>query len=164
MYLDLHEVIECPGAGKRFSCELDAQRLSFPALVRFDDAVTASGEVKNSAGVLHVTAEVSAQMTVLCDRCTAAFRTQKLLPVDVVLAEGAEDSEDPTVYPLEGDGVDIASLLETCFILEQETRFLCSSECRGLCPDCGKNLNDGPCGCRKPMDPRMAVLGQLLDK
>ena len=33
----------------------------------------------------------------------------------------------------------------------------------GLCEHCGKNLNDGPCGCPKEIDPRMAVLEQLLD-
>ena len=45
-----------------------------------------------------------------------------------------------------------------------ETKFLCSEDCKGLCPRCGKNLNLGPCGCRKEPDPRFAVLEQLLDK
>ena len=34
----------------------------------------------------------------------------------------------------------------------------------GVCPECGKNLNEGPCSCRKKPDPRLAVLEQLLDK
>ena len=37
-------------------------------------------------------------------------------------------------------------------------------DCKGLCSTCGKNLNLGPCGCRKQIDPRFAVLEQLLDK
>jgi uncharacterized protein len=54
-------------------------------------------------------------------------------------------------------------VLTTLFILDMDTKFLCREDCAGLCPQCGKNLNDGPCGCKKPRDPRMAVLEQLLD-
>ena len=74
-----------------------------------------------------------------------------------------EDDEDDTLFPLEGDGIDVSSVLETCFILQTDMRFLCRPDCRGLCPRCGKNLNDGPCGCTEDVDPRLAVLGQLLD-
>jgi uncharacterized protein len=42
-------------------------------------------------------------------------------------------------------------------------RFLCDEECKGLCSRCGKNLNDGPCDCKKEIDPRMAALLQLLE-
>jgi uncharacterized protein len=45
-----------------------------------------------------------------------------------------------------------------------ETKFLCREDCKGLCARCGKNLNLGPCGCGKEIDPRFAVLEQLLDK
>ena len=44
------------------------------------------------------------------------------------------------------------------------TVLLRREDCKGLCPSCGKNLNLGPCACRKPVDPRFAVLEQLLDK
>jgi len=79
------------------------------------------------------------------------------------LAEDAEDADADDVFPLDGDGVDVTDLLETCFIIATETQHLCRPDCKGLCPVCGKNLNNGPCGCKKQTDPRMAVLGQLLD-
>ncbi|MFR3289705.1 MAG: YceD family protein [Lachnospiraceae bacterium] len=45
------------------------------------------------------------------------------------------------------------------------TRSISAGEdCRGVCPECGKDLNEGPCSCRKKADPRLAVLEQLLDK
>ena len=55
-------------------------------------------------------------------------------------------------------------ILETSLILDMETKFRCREDCKGLCDTCGANLNLGPCGCRKPRDPRFAVLEQLLDK
>ena len=51
--------------------------------------------------------------------------------------------DDPELFTLEGDGIDLSEVLETCFILDMETKFLCKEDCKGLCPTCGKNLNLG---------------------
>lgn len=163
MFLDLHEIIEMPGGRAPFRCELDRERLRFASLVRFDGPVTAEGAVKNTAGILQLTAVVEADMTVRCDRCTAEFPKHLSESVEAVLKADPDDDDYEDLFPLEGDGVDVSDVLETCVILNMDTKFLCSEECRGLCPDCGRNLNEGPCGCAKKIDPRMAVLGQLLD-
>ena len=76
----------------------------------------------------------------------------------------AEDSEEAEAFCLQGEELDIDDLLETAFILDMESKSLCRPDCKGLCPKCGKDLNDGPCGCRPDIDPRLAVLEQLLDK
>lgn len=165
MFLDLHEIIETPGGQVSFQCELDRQRLDFPALAGFHGAVAAAGMVKNTAGILELSATVEADMTVRCDRCSAEFSQRLSVPVTATLKADPEREEDDyeELFPLEGDGLDVSDLLETCFILNTEQKFLCRPECKGLCPTCGRNLNDGPCGCGKEPDPRMAVLGQLLD-
>ena len=163
MFLDLHEIIETPGGRVPFRCELDRERLRFPALVRFGGPVTAEGAVKNTAGILELTAVVEADMTVRCDRCTGEYQKRVSERVEAVLKADAEDDDYEELFPLDGDGVDVSDVLETCFILNMDTKFLCREDCRGLCPDCGRNLNDGPCGCTKKIDPRMAVLGRLLD-
>ena len=163
MYLDLHEIIEVPGGHVPFRCRLDSERLAFPDLVAFSGDVTAQGQVKNTAGILTLTADVEADMTVRCDRCAREFQ-RKLTPhFEATLQADAEDADSEDVFPLEGDGIDVSDVAETLFILDLDNKFLCRDDCKGLCPDCGKNLNDGPCDCKKQMDPRMAVLGQLLD-
>ena len=149
MFLDLHEIIEVPGGEVPFRCRLDSDRLWFPALSHFDGEVTASGKVKNTAGILELTAIVEADMTVCCDRCTALFSERLSVPVSATLKADAEEEDYADLFPLEGDGVDVSDVLETCFILNMDMKFLCSEDCRGLCPDCGKNLNEGPCGCKK---------------
>ena len=163
MWLDLREIIEVPGASVPFETELDPLRLQTPSIRGFRGPVTAGGSVTNSAGLLKLAARVRADMECLCDRCGAAFDREKLLETDVILSADMEDEDEAVVFPLEGDGIDPAQVLETCFILETESKLLCRPDCRGLCSACGKNLNDGPCGCEEPKDPRFAVLGQLLD-
>ncbi|MBP5322006.1 MAG: DUF177 domain-containing protein [Kiritimatiellae bacterium] len=38
---------------------------------------------------------------------------------------------------------------------------ICRESCKGLCPKCGKNLNDGPCGCRAESEDCWAGLDAL---
>ena len=89
-----------------------------------------------------------------------------VIPLDVVLVEelSNEDSEDERVFPVEADAVDLEEVVRTVFVLNLDSKMLCKPDCKGLCCQCGKNLNDGPCDCQKEPDPRFAALRQLLDK
>lgn len=162
MRLELREIIEVPGASVPFSCELETDRLGFPAIVRYEGKPHAEGRVFNEAGVLRLEGFITADMLCICDRCGSEFRRQKRTELAAVIVEDAGD--DPELFTLDGDGIELDEIISTLFILDMETKFLCAEDCKGLCPTCGKNLNDGPCGCRKQTDPRFAVLEQLLDK
>lgn len=163
MKLNLRDIIETPGGRVPFTCALDTERLTHPSVARYAGAPRAVGEVVNTAGVLHVRATVEADMICLCDRCGGEFESTKTLPVHAV-AVAEEEPENPEAFTLDGDWLDVGEILETAFILDMETKFLCSEDCRGICPTCGKNLNEGPCSCPKKSDPRLAVLERLLDK
>ena len=163
MRLDLREIIFVPGASVPFDCELETERLDFPAVKAYRAKPRAHGRVYNEAGVLHLEGELTAEMTCYCDRCGAEFDSVKDMPFDAIIVE-EENEEYPEYFVLEGNEIDLDEILSTCLILDMETKFLCSEDCKGLCSRCGKNLNLGPCGCRKEPDPRFAVLEQLLDK
>ena len=163
MKLDLREIIEVPGASKHFDCALETERLDFPAVKSYKARPHASGRVYNEAGVLHLEGTLTAEMTCVCDRCGAEFDSVKELPLNATIVE-EESEEFPELFVLDGNDLDLDEVLSTCFILDMETKFLCREDCKGLCARCGKNLNLGPCGCGKEIDPRFAVLEQLLDK
>ena len=163
MWLDLRKIIESPGASRSFAVTLDPEHLSDPAIRGFKVPPEARGEVVNTAGLLNLRGTLTAEMTCVCDRCGTAFDREKVLSLDVPLAADVSDEASPEVFAIEGDGIDVSEVAETCFILDMEQKVLCRDDCKGLCPTCGKNLNDGPCGCTKPGDPRLAVLSRLLD-
>ena len=163
MQLDLRKILDNPGASAEFECELDTQRLDFPSVAGYASAPKAHGRVFNEAGIIRLTGEITADMICICDRCGEEFESEKTTAADAVLAH-EESDDNPDLFVIEGDVVDVEDVLSTCFILDMETKFLCREDCKGLCPTCGRNLNLGPCGCRKQPDPRFAVLEQLLDK
>jgi uncharacterized protein len=163
MRLNLREIIEIPGASVPFECELANDGLDFPSIEKYVTAPHAVGRVANEAGVLHLTGELTAEMLCICDRCCSEFASTKVTELDATIVED-NTGDDPELFVLDGDEIDLDEILSTLFILDMETKFLCSPDCKGLCPTCGKNLNFGPCTCRKQIDPRFAVLEQLLDK
>ena len=163
MLLDLRELIANPVVRKPFRLELEEDRLDFPAVKAYLDPPLAEGIITNEAGILHLRGTITADMLCICDRCGQEFESTKETAVDAVLVGEDEDHDNPGVFPLQGTEVDAQDVLTTCFILDMETRFLCREDCKGLCARCGRNLNLGPCGCGKEIDPRFAVLEQLLD-
>ena len=163
MFLNLREIIEMPGGSVPFECELSVGRLDFPSIKGYEAPPHAVGRVYNEAGVLHLTGTVKAAMSCWCDRCGTEFRKLKATELSAVIVEDNPE-DDPELFVLEGDGVELDEILETLFILDMDTKFLCREDCRGLCSRCGKNLNLGECTCKKQIDPRFAVLEQLLDK
>jgi len=163
MRLNLREIIEIPGGHVPFDCELDTDGLDFASIEEYKSKPHAVGRVYNEAGVLNLEGSIEAELLCICDRCSGTFESTKTTQLHVTIVE-EDDGDDPEYFALEGDEIDLDEILSTCFILDMETKFLCDEDCKGLCSSCGKNLNLGPCECRKQIDPRFAVLEQLLDK
>lgn len=166
MQLGLSKIIECPGASVPFSTSVDLSDLQFGTCYPVSEPVLASGVVRNTAGVLVMQGSITTTLHGVCDRCASDFDSGLELPIDVVLVTelSNEDSEDEWVFPLEGDSADLEDIVRTVLVLNMDSQLLCKEDCKGLCCRCGRNLNDGPCGCQKELDPRFAALRQLLDK
>ena len=166
MLLGLAKIIECPGASVDFSVRVNLSDLCYGVTHPVSEPVKAVGKVRNTAGVLVMTGEISTTIHGTCDRCAADFDRDVLIPIDVVLVTemANEENEDEWVFPLEGDSADLDDIVRTVFVLNLDSKLLCKDDCAGLCCRCGKNLNDGPCNCQKELDPRFAALKQLLEK
>ena len=166
MLLDLSKIIDCPGSSVSFSTSVDLSDLQYGESFPVSEPVLASGAVRNTAGVLVMTGQVTTTIHGVCDRCAGDFDEALNIPIDVVLVTelSDEDNEDEWVFPLEGNSADLEDIVRTVFVLNMGSKLLCRPDCKGLCCRCGKNLNDGPCGCQKEIDPRFAALKQLLNK
>ena len=102
----------------------------------------------------------------MCDRCASEFTRAVQIPIHAVLVseEELEQAEDEWVFGIHDGCADLTDIITTAFVLNMDSQLLCRPDCKGVCFRCGKNLNEGPCGCRKEPDSRFAVLQQLLDK
>lgn len=164
MRLDLRPIIHQPGASIPFSFSLDLSKEDFFGEQPIQEPVQVSGAVTNVAGMLVLEGEAVSRLEHICDRCMTPFRREKTVKLSNLLAETLEGEEDEELILLEDGMADIGELAYTAFILNMDTKHLCSEDCKGLCPGCGVDLNQEPCRCRKQPDPRWAALQQLLDK
>ena len=166
MLLGLSKIIDCPGQSLPFSVSVDLSDLCYGVSYPVSEPVLAQGTVRNTAGVLMMEGQVSTTIHGICDRCASPFDRKVSFPIEVVLVTelANEENEDEWVFPLEGDSADLDDIVRTVFVLNLDSKLLCKEDCKGLCPQCGKNLNDGPCNCQKELDPRFAALKQLLEK
>jgi uncharacterized protein len=61
--------------------------------------------------------------------------------------------------------MDLAPLVRELMLISAPIRTLCREDCKGLCPNCGKNWNEETCDCeQEDINPRFAVLKDLLKK
>jgi uncharacterized protein len=100
-----------------------------------------------------------------CRRCLKAVRKGFDEEVTLLYRAGvtATEAEAEEVYPLpeRAREIDLSPAIREHVILAVPQYPLCSEACRGLCPRCGADLNEGRCGCEAvTMDPRWAALRQ----
>ena len=116
--------------------------------------------MRTSAGIL-VTGTLTHKVEATCARCLETFvRTQvielneEFVPViDVNTGLPAPEPADEDAFRLTPEHLlDLAEAIRQYAILESPLQPLCSADCRGLCSNCGANLNLGPCGCELESD------------
>ena len=116
---------------------------------------------------LLIEGEFSVKAQIPCDRCL----TEVEVPIDVsfekevdmkLSAEGRIDDLDETDF-INGYNLDTDKLVYGELLVNWPMKTLCKPDCKGICRKCGKNLNEGSCGCDTvELDPRMAVIAEIF--
>ena len=164
MKLNLTRMAREPGAALPFDYELDLSPVEWNGQKPFVRAVHITGRVRNMAGAMVLSAKLSCVLSLVCDRCARPFEREKTVEYETLLAFELANGESDDIVLLDKDGeLDLDALMEEVFLLEMDTKNLCSQDCRGLCPGCGADLNVEPCRCKREVDPRLARLAQLLE-
>lgn len=162
MKLQVEQARKEEGREFPFSFAIPAMELgSVEAFPWKNQQVAVDGTYWFDGRYLAIRATISTTGVYECSRC--------LTPVSVDRSEtiseryGDEESLPDDVLSYNGESIDITETVREALILSEPMQVLCRPDCKGLCPNCGANLNDGPCSCPTDhIDPRMAVLGELL--
>lgn len=129
-------------------------------------------QVRRDGDKCRVAGRVQGVLQLSCSRCLDAYNVRSDLTVDLLYlphsanqgeteAEISEDDLSTAFY--RDDQIDLVQMVREQFQLALPMKPLCRSDCRGLCPECGANLNEQRCSCDTQWrDPRLAVLESLL--
>lgn len=116
---------------------------------------------RTKEGIL-VQARLNAAVQAECSRCLTPTSHKLSIDIEELYATQPENDSEFRIFE---DGVlDLAPLLRAEILMVGMDRVFCDDDCKGLCPDCGANLNTDSCRCDLDnVDPRLAALRQLLD-
>jgi len=128
--------------------------------------------VSHLQGVLHLTrtpqglyaeARLRATVRAECVRCLTETHQTLSSRISELYIYPPETAPEGALTVGDDLNLDLAPVVREDMLISMPMRLLCRRDCKGLCPHCGQNWNEGPCDCEdEEVDPRLAALSQLL--
>lgn len=169
MLVNLTDVLTSEGKTVKLQIDLEVQEITgvFETyrIVRKEPVKFTFSNI--GAGKALVEGNISLVLMMNCDRCLQeveqtfdiSFSREVLAPN----GETEEDSEDEQNF-MEGYHLNIEDLISSEILIDWPMKVLCKEDCKGICRQCGKDLNTGECGCDTFVpDPRMAVIKDIFN-
>jgi len=174
--------------------ELEAHALDFdekiaPGIIDFGADIRQSGELSSTGRAelvrehhgkhqlindIRVAGDLRATMELACARCLEPITQDISRKFDLLYRPQGSDAgkEEMSVTAAEaevgyyqGEGLLLEDVLREQVLLAVPLKAICREDCRGLCPHCGQNLNQGQCTCAEPVDdPRWSALKDIREK
>lgn len=163
MILDLEPIFNNEGMVKEFDYELDLSDRELSGVMPFTSPVKVSGSVGNYTGIVEMRADATFSLDLDCDRCAKPISVPLQIRIFHTLVTHLNDESNDELLLVNELRFDLDELVTEDIFLDLPAKFLCSEDCKGICPKCGKDLNEGSCSCEKEIDPRLEALKQLLD-
>ena len=144
----------------------DAYQIVAPVALEFD--------INKDKDKFRLVGRVRTELELTCSRCVETYRfpidaefDQRYLPSSAASSEAESEVEEDdleTSYYTD-DEIDLSQLMREQFYLALPMKPLCREDCKGLCAQCGTNLNTGTCDCAPVWeDPRLAALKAIRGK
>ena len=150
MKIDITDIIERDGAVKHSVTDVDKlsdrNTGSGKSIVDVQGVIHIEGEIYNHEGILDISAQIFGQLKAQCYRCLEDITAPFSVHMEETF-ERANGSKNLDNYEYSGHILDISQAVIDSVYLNIPYRMLCKSDCKGLCPKCGSNLNQKECGC-----------------
>jgi uncharacterized protein len=123
--------------GLEVSEELAAKELELNTEeIQFVSSIKATAQVTRQQNLVNVSVELRSRTRKTCSRCLQEF-----------IDDFNQSCKITTEVGPNQEFLDVTDNIREDILLNYPLKILCKQDCRGLCPICGKNLNDGDCGC-----------------
>ena len=166
MIIDVSSKLKVSGEKIDIDCALDLSSAEFMGTTyKFLAPVSVRGSVANNGKSLILRAECNGTMQTQCGRCLKDIEETFYFPLEEQLIQNddAEISGDEDVIVFDGYTFELDEIILNNFLMNINGSYLCKEDCMGLCPSCGKNLNEGDCSCENiDIDPRWSTLLDIM--
>ncbi len=126
------------------------------------EPIQIQGSIIVKEGIADVKLSVNTRLQYTCSRCLTLFEEDLNLIIDEKISKNEQDDESIITIE-EGDVLDITDVVLNNIYLALPLKNLCREDCKGLCQNCGLNLNLGQCSCEvEDIDPRLSSLKDIF--
>ncbi|MBI3592648.1 MAG: DUF177 domain-containing protein [Nitrospirae bacterium] len=154
--------------------EIELKEKIEPESVKILSPVHAALKINKIGSEVLVNGDMDVDIELQCSRCLNMFTMNIRSRLNVVY-DPAETINREERYELKSDELDMGfykndtldtdDMLTEQLMLNMPMKPLCSPECKGICPQCGADLNVNKCSCEESeIDPRLEKLKELLKR
>ena len=124
-----------------------------------------SGVVENRGEEFTLDGEILYEVFCTCDRCVKEISRNEQVSFSEKFSESGEENAKDGNIQVQGESIDLSSLVEDYLLLSVPSQRLCEEECLGLCLSCGCDLNQTSCECKTDeYNPKFGKLALLKDR
>lgn len=165
MKIDLTDLFNGSQKEIKINHDFDLSDLIYSTYNPIKDNVKVKGKLFTKADVVYLDVNISFTFYGFCDRCADEIEKDFSFDVRKIVVEQLHNETDDEKYIVVKNRVlDLEELVNEEVSLNLPSKILCRKDCKGLCSQCGANLNVSKCDCKKDVDPRLSALLQLLDE
>ncbi|MDR5658302.1 DUF177 domain-containing protein [Serpentinicella sp. ANB-PHB4] len=174
MKFDLTEIKHNNSTKKDIDFTIELEHINYNGdLIKVVTPANVIGVLYDLEGKTFFVADVKTKMRTKCSRCLKGidFNYNTNVNIELIHEDNAnEEKLNEDVYIYNDIIINLDEIVEEAIITNIPMKILCTNDCRGLCTQCGKNLNDGACNCEltesdietEGIDPRLLKLKQFF--
>lgn len=173
------DLFGAPGPEDHLDIEVDVEDMGIrDDVLSFDGPIRVVCDLHRSSEFVRVAGVVRAVIVIECARCLDTYRqniegkfscvVRKLKQGETIqeISNDEEENGEVDLIFLDHDRntLELTEFIHDAVLLAVPSKPVCDENCKGLCPVCGHNLNEGECGCEKKLtDPRWQSLSGLIN-
>ncbi len=115
---------------------------------KFVESAKVTANVEAYDDEAYVDGEIVYTFEAACARCLAPTGATRKIEYDELFISEFSSKRDDDCYVYTREKIDLKKMVDELILTDIPYAVYCNEDCKGLCPVCGKNLNDGDCGCK----------------
>ncbi len=164
MQLDFTNLLNSSADEINIDYHINADDFMYDTYKPLKNGVKVKGRAYQKVGVVYLDLDVNFDFFGVCDRCADDIEKKYDISLNKIIVNAMENENDDydDYVVVENNLLDLDEFINEEIQLFLPAKMLCKDDCKGLCQNCGKNLNYEKCECAKEVDPRLAALADLL--
>ncbi len=164
--IDVLDLLKKKSAHKTIDLDVELEGFNYDhEYMKVIEPIKFTGQLDMLGNLFELQGKITGAIELTCSRCLVKYPSELNIEVDEKFSNDPEAvDEDDNIIFIDSDTLDITEIVFSNIILSLPIKRLCKEACKGLCPQCGTDLNNSSCNCvNEEVDPRLAKLKDFFD-